>query len=274
MEDSRLHITLTPNTFTNIYAALGVAVGTKLAIQNQSPAAITVCIAATPAANKGFVVEPLAYFVIPAGSSGCHLKASTSVGATVAVELGGWSTLNTPIDERVYTGLKGLTVQPFIEANVKNGTQWEFSFENNSLAAGANSDAVLTTGSKYVLVKSRILNFTGSEIEASVYKGTTFTGGAIIPIYNLNTEIGGSPLSVARSGVTVTSVGTEIAAKTHAYGTDTNVNQAVGSFNVAGLERVLQPNTTYLLRVTNQAATTIRLSGYITFYEGEISSLN
>lgn len=274
MEDSRLNITLTPNSFTNIYTALGVAVGTKLAIQNQSPAAITICIAVTPAVNKGFVLEPFGYCIIPAGSSGCHLKASSSIGATVSVQLGGWSVMNAPIDERVYNGLKALTTQPFVESNVKNGTQWEVSFENNSLASLAYSDAVMTTGNQYVLIKNRQITFTGSEIEVSVYKNPNFTGGSILPIYNLNTAIGGSPLAVLRAGVTVSSPGTEIAAKNHAYGTDTNVQQAVGTYSVNGLERVLMPNTSYLLRIQNQSATSIKLAGYITFYEGEISSLN
>lgn len=259
--------------FTNVYTASGIPLGTKLLIQNISSSPIFICLYST-AQNQGFVIEPFEQYVVPSGSAGCFVKTTSGLGGTIAVETGAWNAIGAPIDERTYNGLKALCVQPFIEANVKNGTQWEFSFENNSVATGATADTILTTGAQFVLVKSRLLSFTGSEIEASVYKNTTYTGGTLTSIYNLNTQLGGSPLSVVRSGVTVTSVGTEIAAKTHAYGTDTNVNQAVGSYNVVGLERVLAPNTSYLLRVTNQSATTIKLAGYITFYEGEISSLN
>ncbi len=81
-------------------------------------------------------------------------------------------------------------------------------------------------------------------------------------------------MATLHAGVTVTSIGTEVAAKTHAYGTDTNVNQAVGSYSVTGIERVLLPNTRCILRIINQSSVSIKLSGYITFYEGEISSLN
>lgn len=267
-------IPVSPGTgFTDVYTSSSTPVGTKLLLQNLSSSTLLVCLHST-AQEQGHVLRPYEYFVVPAGSLGCFVKTTTEYGGVVSVELGAWNAIGAPIDYRVYTGLKGLTTQPFIEANVKNGTQWELSFENPSLASGANSDAILTTGASYVLVKSRLINFTGSEIEVSVYKDTTYTGGVTVPIYNLNTQIGGSPLSIAKAGISVVSLGTEIAAKTYAYGADTNANQAVGSFNVVGIERVLAPNTTYMLRVTNQAAVSIKVAGYITFYEGEISSLN
>lgn len=259
--------------FTNVYTASGIPLGTKLLIQNISSSPLFVCLYST-AQEQGFVLQPYDQYVVPSGSAGCFVKTTTGFGGTIAVEMGAWNAIGAPIDERTYTGLKALCVQPFIESNVKNGTQWEVSFENTSLASNAYSDAVMTTGNQYVLIKSRLLSFTGSEIEVSVYKNVVFTGGTPLTIYNLNTAIGGSPLAVMKSGVTVSNTGTEIAARSHAYGTDTNVQQAVGTYNVNGLERVLQPNTSYLLRIQNQATTSIKLAGYITFYEGEISSLN
>lgn len=263
-----------PNTgYIDIYQELNIPVGTKLLIQNQGPAEIQIS-THTVADTDGLVTPPFSFRIIPAGSLGCFIRATTNSGGLVAVEIGGWSTIGAPTDERVYNGLKAFTVQPFIEANVKNGTQWELSFENNNVASGASVDIIKTTGSKHVLVKNRILHFTGSELDVAVYKNTIFTGGTTVPIYNLNTQIGGTPLTTVKTAATVTSVGTEVAARVHAYGTDTNVNQAVGSFNVSGIERVLAPNTTYMLRMTNQAATAVKISGYITFYEGEISSLN
>ena len=259
--------------FTDVYTASSTALGTKMLIQNLSSSALLVCLHSTPQEN-GIVLLPFEQFIIPAGSLGCFVKTTTGYGGVVAVELGAWNALGAPIDYRVYTGLKGLTTQSFIEANVKNGTQWEVSFESNSVASGASVDSVMQTGDQYVLIKSRLLHFTGSEIESSVYRAPAYTGGTQLPIYNLNTVISGSPLAIMKAGVVVSNVGTEIAAKTHAYGTNTNVNQAVGSFDVEGVERVLAPNTAYLLRVVNQSDTSIKLSGYITFYEGEISSLN
>lgn len=259
--------------FTNVYTASSIPLGTKLLIQNISSSPLFICLYST-AQDQGFVLQPFERYVVPSGAAGCFVKTTNGQGGTIAVEMGAWNAIGAPIDERTYNGLKAFCVQPFIESNVKNGTQWEVSFENNSLAAGAFSDAVMTTGNQYVLIKNRQLTFTGAEIEVSVYKNVVFTGGTNLPIYNLNTVIGGAPLAVLKAGVTVSNTGTEIAAKNHAYGTDTNVQQAVGTYNVNGLERVLAPNTSYLLRIQNQAATSIKLAGYITFYEGEISSLN
>jgi hypothetical protein len=267
-------ISVSPGTvFTNIYTEASIPLGTKLLIQNVSSSPILVCLYSSPQ-EQGFVVLPFDHYVVPSGVQGCFVRTTSGLGGTLSVEVGAWNAIGVPLDERVYTGLKALTVQPFIESNVKNGTQWEVSFENNSVPAGSNVDAVMTTGNQYVLIKSRQISFTGSEIEASVYKNPTFTGGSNIAVYNLNTSIIASPSAILKTGVVVTSTGLEIAAKTHAYGTDTNVNQSTGSFNVLGLERVLQPNTSYLLRIANQSTITIKVAGYITFYEGEISSLN
>lgn len=259
--------------FTNVYTASSTTLGTKLLIQNLSSSALLVCLHAT-AQDNGIVILPFEQFIVPAGSLGCFVKTTTGYGGVIAVELGAWSAIGAPIDHRVYTGLKAFTTQPFVESNVKNGTQWEVSFENNSVAAGSNVDAVMTTGNQFVLIKSRLISFTGSEIEASVYKNPIFTGGSDLPIYNLNTGFVAAPLAVVKAGVTVSNIGTEIAAKTHSYGSDTNAHQTVGAYNVVGIERVLQPNTSYLLRIYNQSAITIKVAGYITFYEGEISSLN
>jgi len=259
--------------FTDVYTASSIPVGTKILIQNLSSSTLLISLHVS-AQEHGIILLPFEQFIVPAGSLGCFVKTTSGYGGRIAVELGAWNAIGAPVDYRVYTGLKGLTVQPFIEANVKNGTQWEVSFENSAVLAGASVDAVLQTGDQYVLIKSRLLSFTGSEIEASVYKNPTFTEGTNLPVYNLNTAVTSSPLAVFKSGVIVSNTGTEIAAKTHAYGADTNVNQAIGSYSVAGIERVLLPNTAYLLRITNQAATSIKISGYITFYEGEISTLN
>lgn len=259
--------------FTNIYTATSTPVGTKMLLQNLSSSPLLVCLFAT-AQENGVVILPFEHYIVPAGSLGCFVKTTTGYGGAIAVELGAWNAIGAPIDYRVYTGLKALTTQPFIESNVKNGTQWEVSFENAAVVAGGNADAVMQTGNQYVLVKNRQVSFTGSEIEISVYKNPTYTGGTPLPVYNLNTSFATAPLATLYAGVSVTSVGTEIAAKTHAYGSDTNANQTVGSYNVIGIERVLQPNTAYLLRIQNQSAITAKVAGYITFYEGEISSLN
>ena len=73
----------------------------------------------------------------------------------------------------------------------------------------------------------------------------------------------------------ITSNGTEAAAPTYAVGTDPQGNNHVGSvgtFAVPGLERVLAPNTTYMLTVTNPELDPQRVSVFVTWYEGKLSS--
>lgn len=45
-------------------------------------------------------------------------------------------------------------------------------------------------------------------------------------------------------------------------------------YTATGLERVLAPNTTYTLVVTNNSADPCKISIFVTYYEGELSSLN
>ena len=55
---------------------------------------------------------------------------------------------------------------------------------------------------------------------------------------------------------------------------NTGASVAVGTFATAGIERVLKPNTAYLLRITNNDAAACKVAVYTTFYEGELSSQN
>lgn len=267
-------IQVLPGTgYTNVYTTSSIVLGTKLLLQNLTSSDLFVCLHAT-AQEQGFVIRPFEHYVVPAGVLGCFVKTTTGRGGTLAVEMGAWNVIGGSIDERVYTGYKGLTIQPFIESNVKNGTQWEYSFENAAVAAGANLDTLLTTGNQYVLVKNRQVTYNGSGMEATVFKGATYTGGSTIPIYNLNTGIATPCLATARSGITITATGDQAGAKAFSYGVQDVGNRATGTYTVTGLERVLVPNTTYLLRVTNTDTVSRKINVYVTFYEGEISSLN
>jgi len=268
------NVTLTQGAWTNIYTASGLAVGSKIYIQNQSSDFIKVFVGTTPTDNAGDIVEPFGYAVIAAGVSGAHARTVDGVGGVLAVSRNVESLMGAPIDERVYTGYKAFTIQNFIESNVKNSTQWEFSSQNLALAAGAFQDAVFIVGDQPVLIKSRQIVFTGAAVTAQVFETPTYTGGTTASIYNLNRITPTACLSSIKTGVTASATGTQIAAPTFAYGTDAQGNRVVGTFTVTGLERVLKPNTTYLLRITNNDTVTCKIGTYVTFYEGEISSLN
>jgi hypothetical protein len=101
-----------------------------------------------------------------------------------------------------------------------------------------------------------------------VYRAPTYTGGTIVPYFNMsdiNPIAGGVTI---RSGATVTVPGTEFGAPTYDIGSTNVGNTSVSTYAVQGIERVLRPNTTYLLRVTNDSPAIQRVVSYLTWYEG------
>lgn len=171
---------------------------------------------------------------------------------------------------KAFVGLRAPTIQFYTEANVKNGLQFEASFDNPGVEATTGQvNAIFITGAKPVIVKARIIDFTGKKIRASVYRTPTYTGGTPIPIYNLN-DIGPVTTTVSvLSGATITAPGTQFGAPNTVYGSDLQGNSVQGTFAVTGQERILRPNTTYLLRIENLGDTPSNIAGYLTWYEGE-----
>jgi hypothetical protein len=171
--------------------------------------------------------------------------------------------------QRMVNGVGAFTVQPYTEVNIKRGVQYEVSgvFE---LAAGAAVDLVYISGSKPCILKGKELTFTGEEITACLYESPTYTGGTAVPVYNL-TRINPVPKEAeVLGGVTVTDVGTKIASDRVFLGSSSSGNRVSGSAGVEGLERVFEPNTTYLERIENTSDAACKVSVYLTWYEGDI----
>lgn len=177
------------------------------------------------------------------------------------------STVQTP--PGIYTGTRAVTSQSYLEANVKNGLQYEFSSFNPTLASNTPQYAIFKTGSKPVILKSRIISFTGTNITADVYVNSVFTGGTQQPIYNLRTDDKAIETTVQIiSGVTVTNVGNKVAATTYGVGSGGQGQNVVGSFAVSGVERILDANKEYLLEIKNTGGSTCAVAVYATWYEG------
>lgn len=170
-----------------------------------------------------------------------------------------------------FLGLRALNVQSYLESNVKLGAQFEFSTHTAALAGNGVSRLVLITGAKPVIIKDRQIGCTGVGVTARVYKNPTYTGGTNLAIYNLRQD-GVPPASTCtvKSGATVSAVGTEIAAPTYVVGSGSGPLSNAGTFSNRGLERVLAPNSTYLLEITNRDSGSIQLGTYVTWYEGAI----
>ena len=171
--------------------------------------------------------------------------------------------------QRMVNGVGAFTVQPYTEVNIKRGVQYEVSgvFE---LAAGAAVDLVYISGSKPCILKGKELTFTGEEITSCLYESPTYTGGTAVPVYNL-TRINPVPKEAeVLGGVTVTDVGTKIAADRVFLGSSSSGSKVSGSAGVEGLERVFKRNTTYLERIENTSDAACKVAVYLTWYEGYI----
>ena len=178
--------------------------------------------------------------------------------------------VRTESPEGLYTGLRAMTVQTYSEANVKNGVQYEVSSYNAALAASGNIRTIFITGSKPVAIKARLVSFDGAGIEARVYRLPTYTGGVLVPYFNLsevNPVAGGVRIL---SGATVTAVGTEFGARSYLIGDVQSGSQRTGSFAVAGQERNLEANAVYMLElISMDSAKAQRVATYLSWYEGE-----
>jgi len=272
------NVTLTQGAWTNIYTASGLAVGSKIYIQNQSSDFIKVFVGTTPTDNAGDIVEPFGYAVIAAGVSGAHARTVDGAGGVLAVSRNVESLIGAPIDERVYTGYKAITIQSFSESNSKNGTQFSLASRLATVAIGSSLDVTLTTGSLPVIIKGLLIQYTGSQIETVLYKNTVFTGGSTMDIYNLNTNGTFPLLSTAKSNsptaITISNAGTQVAPTEFFYGVADQGNRATPSLISAGLERILAPNTTYMRRIWNRGSAACVIDFSTTFYEGEVSNQN
>lgn len=169
-----------------------------------------------------------------------------------------------------FNGFAAMIIQNYIEANVKNGVQYEFSGENLTLGIGANIDTIFTTGANPVVIKSRIAKFNGTHLTTRVYRGPTFTGGVVTPYFNLNDKNPVSGVATIRTGATVSAPGTEFGAPTFDLGSSGVGNVSVSTFSVSGIERILAPNTVYLQRTINDSLAVQAVSTYLTWYEGGI----
>lgn len=202
----------------------------------------------------------------PVGRLRVSLAGTNAVTAYVRVWRG--DDAQSGIPPGAFAGTRALTFQNYIEANVKNGVQYEISSDNLALANGANIDVIFTTGANPVVIKNRLVKFNGTHLTTRVYRTPTYTGGTITPYFNLNDRNPIAGTVVIRTGATVTSVGTEFGAPTYDIGSAGQGNSSLSTYSTLGIERLLAPNTTYLQRITNDSGATQEVSSYLTWFEG------
>jgi len=168
-----------------------------------------------------------------------------------------------------YTGESAAVMQTYIEMNAKRGVQYEASRRVTGLTQGQVLDSILLTGSKPLILKQRLLSYTGDGIIAEIFEAPAYTGGVADPYFNL------SRINPVASGVQLLSAPTITATGVKAFADDILIgntsNQGRGGTDMpVGHERIFKPNTAYLLRQTMLSAQDI--AAYITWYSGRLDA--
>lgn len=168
---------------------------------------------------------------------------------------------------RIINGLRAETVQSYDEINKKRGMQWEAS-RVVTLAGSASTTSIFKTGALPVDLKQRAFAFDGIGITASIFKAPTYTGGTATSAFNFRTDTTTGLLTTLFIDPIVTNNGTKCGADIYAIGPSSPTSRGMGLIIYPG-NRILEPNTTYLLTITNRDTNASQIvSSRIEFYEG------
>lgn len=170
-------------------------------------------------------------------------------------------------------GSFAVTTQTYVELNVKRGSQWEFFSLFRDVPVGGEKAVLFRTGDKNCIIKNRILQSNKEDAEFYLSKNATITStGMPYEVINLN-EVYQEPLETAYYENPVVAAQGDLKLLDWIPGEKGISNRSTGGFVTTGLERVLQPNSDYLLVIKNNAEQTADMSLYITFYEGIVNPL-
>lgn len=165
-------------------------------------------------------------------------------------------------------GFKAVITQNYTEVNIKVGVQHEGSTKF-SIGGNADNDTIFLTGALPVILKSRSIGFTGEGVSSFIFEGPTYSGGASVPYQNPNAINPVTGLSQIIVGANVTDDGFLIFAPEHLLGSTSQQSKGSGTREI-GQEKIMKPNTAYLLRITSLDPQTEDVTSLLSWYEGEL----
>jgi len=208
----------------------------------------------------------------PCGRLRVSLSGTNAVTAYVRVWRG--DDARSGIPAGAFTGLRAITTQPYTEANVKNGVQYNIRAVwplTDLIASGAARKIWFKTNAKPVLAKLRQFQYLAEEMKIELFVGPTgVTGGTDLIVHNYN---GVNPVATtvaAKKNVTTTTNGTQFdhGDPEHFFGgANDPQRQNVDSIPL-GRERVLSANSEFLVVITNTGTGSARAQYFLDFYEG------
>lgn len=162
--------------------------------------------------------------------------------------------------------------QPIIDQEherIHSKKGWLVTRKHAALANEANSDLAFTTGAnKYPHLRKYVASATGGALDGFLYEASSISGGTAVTERNccrVGTTDGTSGVTWVHTP-TVSAAGTEIEYALHP--TPTAIGANVGGVTGAdiGEEWVLEPETTYLLRLTNNSGGAVDVGWHIFYY--------
>lgn len=161
------------------------------------------------------------------------------------------------------------------QSALKNGLLFVASRYQGALAAAANLDTIVITGSKPVLLFARNVNTTGASVSSTIYTSPTYTGGTAGTVYSANKVTAVAPTLTFFTGATISALGTQAAPLSYLLSgsatlLSTLLSGSYGVNNALGTPVYLPPSTTYLFRITNSDTSAANIFSQIHFYEGAL----
>ena len=266
------NIAVPPNTVINIFTdpgvvAAGVVVGDLINVKMLGYGDALFYAGATPPAK---INNESGYRDLKNGQSINNVESDQGafiyslLGCTINVKATGV----TVAPAGLYEGTRAMTTQSYNEANVKNGVQHEGS-TLLTLAGSASNDTIFLTGALPVSLKGRFISYTGDGVQGDIFEAPTYTGGIDTPYQNANAINPVVGLAKILVGPAVTVDGVLKFAPAYSIGNQSNQGKG-SSASVLGEERILKPNTAYLLRLTSLDTASQQVSSFLTWYEGEL----
>lgn len=181
------------------------------------------------------------------------------------------------LDADYFNGTAGMIVQPYTEANVKNGLQfylraaWPLS---DTIGSGDSVYISFRTTTKKVIAKTRIVNSIGEELSIELFKSPTILPGNEGQLRAASNYNGVNPVAstvVIYKNVNLTggSEGTPLDSEPEYYFGSSATGQRVANSIPEGRERLLPDDELFLIKITNTGSGAARMQYFLDWYEGE-----
>ncbi|WP_431638588.1 hypothetical protein [Enterobacter kobei] len=162
---------------------------------------------------------------------------------------------------------RAVVSQSLVDWRIKQGQLFTASRRVTQLAAGANLDSAIVTGSVPAILFQRTVGYTGKGVAASVYRAATYTGGTVQDVQNPNDINPGTPTLQLIAGGTASNLVNLTVATAYSEGNASNQGQGNAEAKL-GEPVIMLPNTTYVLRITSLDTSDQNINAYISWYEG------